>query len=105
MTDRPLVPHDPDTTVHLVLNDYGDAGCTYVETDLKHSDLENVIGDLIAGQHHRPVRVTAFNVAEGWSRDVSEDIAREVWARTMGRSLPHSTARFIQRHILFPIAV
>ena len=105
MTDHPLVPHDPDTTVHLVMNDYGDVGCTYGETDLKHCDLETVIDDLIAGQHHRPVRVTAFNVAEGWSRDVSQDIAREVWRRTKGRTLPTPTTRFLKRHIPFPIPV
>ena len=25
-----------------------------------------------------PVRVIAFNTAEGWSRDVTEDVAREI---------------------------
>ena len=43
MTDHPLVPHDPDTTVHLVMNDYGDIGCTYGETDLRHCDRNHAI--------------------------------------------------------------
>jgi hypothetical protein len=40
-----------------------------------------VITDLITGQYDRPVRVVAFNTAEGWSADVSEDVAREVMRR------------------------
>jgi hypothetical protein len=32
---------------------------------------------MLAGQHRNPVRVIAFNVAEGWSRDASEDVAQE----------------------------
>jgi hypothetical protein len=45
------------------------------------TDRETVITDLVSGQYSRPVRVVAFNTAEGWSRDVTEDIAREVRRR------------------------
>ena len=31
---------------------------------------------LLEGQYNSPVRVIGFNVAEGWVRDVSEDVAR-----------------------------
>jgi hypothetical protein len=34
-----------------------------------------VITDLVYGQYSNPVRVVAFNAAEGWSRDASEEIA------------------------------
>ena len=37
--------------------------------------LETVINDLLGGQYYNPVRVVGFNTAEGWSRDVSEDVA------------------------------
>ena len=105
MTDHPLVPSDVDTTVHFVLNDYGTLGCAYVETDLKHCDFETIIDDMIAGQYSRPVRVTAVNVAEGWARDVSGDVAREVWNRSVGRTLREPVVRFLKRHIGFPIPV
>jgi hypothetical protein len=42
------------------------------------TDLETVVTD---GQYSNPVRVVAFNIAEGWSRDVSEDIAHELRRR------------------------
>jgi hypothetical protein len=34
-----------------------------------------------AKQYSDPIRIVAFNTSEGWSRDVSEDIAREIQAR------------------------
>ena len=43
--------------------------------------LETVIQDLLAGEYRKPIRVVAFNTAERWSEDVSEDIAREIQRR------------------------
>jgi hypothetical protein len=37
-----------------------------------------VIRNLMEGQYNDPVRIVAFNTAEGWARDVTEDIAREI---------------------------
>jgi hypothetical protein len=34
-----------------------------------------MIRDLIAGLYNKPVRIVAFNTAEGWSRDVTMDSA------------------------------
>jgi hypothetical protein len=33
------------------------------------------------GQYPNPVRVVAFNTAEGWSRDISADVAEELRRR------------------------
>ena len=104
MTDHPRVPV-LDETIHLVMNDFGDLGCAYVESDTGKADIETIIADLIAGKYSAPARVTAFNVAEGWARDASEDVAREVWQRTTGQTLPQATVRFIERHVAFPVAV
>jgi hypothetical protein len=45
--------------------------------------------------------VVAFNTAEGWSRDVSEDIASEVLDRAFDAddNLSEDTKRFIGRHV------
>ncbi|MBB2731698.1 MULTISPECIES: hypothetical protein [Bradyrhizobium] len=43
--------------------------------------METVIQDLLAGEYRKPIRVVAFNTAECWSQDVSEDIAREIQRR------------------------
>jgi len=106
VTDYPLVPSDLDTTFYLVMNDFGDLGCAYVETEPAKADLETIIADLISGQYSSPARVTAVNVAEGWARDVSEDIAREIWHRKLaGRTLARPVIKFLERHTAFPIPV
>jgi hypothetical protein len=40
-----------------------------------------VIRDLVEGQYSHPVRIVAFNTAEGWSRDVTVDISDELRRR------------------------
>jgi hypothetical protein len=71
------------------------------KTDENAAELEHVIEAMLSGQYNKPVRVVAFNTAEGWARDVSEDIAWEVLKRTAaeGRRLPDSTRQFTQFHI------
>ena len=49
----------------------------YCETDVEATDLETVIQDLLDGQYSNPVRVVSFNTAEGWSRDISANVAGE----------------------------
>jgi hypothetical protein len=57
-----------------VLDDFGILGRAWPEADEEHTDREAVVRSLFEGQYSRPVRVVAFNTAEGWSRDVSEEI-------------------------------
>jgi hypothetical protein len=90
-----------DVTVYLVLDDFGKIGRAYREADEEKSDLETVIQGMLVGEYKKPVRVVAFNSAEGWSRDVSEDIAWEVLNRasSSGLSLPPSTHNFVASHV------
>ena len=96
-----IVPHGSDETVYLVLNDFGSLGRAYCETVEGRSDLESVISDLMSGQYDNPVRVVAFNTAEGWSEDISEDVAREIMRRLglAGEVLPLSLDAFVDRHL------
>jgi hypothetical protein len=84
----------------LVLNDYG-RGLAYVETAADEADRESVIRNFLSGQYSNALRVVAFNAAEGWSRDVSEDIAGEVLERAFNAddNLSEATKRFIDRHV------
>ncbi|MFZ0067898.1 MAG: hypothetical protein WAK90_17200 [Pseudolabrys sp.] len=89
-TQTPLVPSQPafDVTVHIVLNDFGPMGRAYCETDEVESDEETVIENILSGQYSHPLRVVAFNTAEGWARDVTEDIARAVLDRAQREDRP-----------------
>jgi hypothetical protein len=55
----------------------------------------------MSGQFNNPVRVVAFNTSEGWSRDVSEDVAREVVRRVAGsgRPLAASSRQFVEAYV------
>ena len=96
-----IVPNGKDQTIYLVLNDFGDLGRAYCEASEDRSDLETTISDLICGQYDNPVRIVAFNTAERWSKDASEDIAREIMRPLglAGDELPSSLEPFVGRHL------
>src|SRR4030095_568372 len=76
-----IVPNGTEETFYLVMDDFGSLGRVWRETDAEATDLETLITDLIDGQYNNPARVIGFNTAEGWSRDVSKDIAHEIRRR------------------------
>ena len=96
-----IVPNGHDQTIYLVLNDFGPLGRAYCEASEDRSDLETTISDLMSGQYDNPVRVVAFNTAERWSEDVSEDVAREIIRRLglAGDALPSSLEAFVNSHL------
>jgi hypothetical protein len=95
-----IIPPGGDQDAYLVLDDFGGRlGRAWREADVEHTDLETVITDLLDGQYNNPVRVIGFNTAEGWSRDVSEDVAHELRQRCADhrRDLPFSVQEFVER--------
>jgi hypothetical protein len=95
-----IVSRSDDQTVYLVKDDLGRFGAVWPEADGETTDLETVITDLLSGQYTDPVRVIAFNTAERWSQDVSEDVAHELRRRCdLQMSDPPSNLQdFIERH-------
>ena len=88
-----------DRDVYLVLDDFGRGFCAWRETNVDDTDLEAVINDLLQGQYSNPVRVIAFNLSEGWVRDVSEAIAQKLCERCAeeNRELPDSLQQFVEQ--------
>ena len=95
-----IVPGVEDRDVCLVVNDFGRRGGAYCETDVEATDLETVIQDLLNGQYSNPVRVVSFNTAEGWSRDISANVAGELRRRCdlQMRDIPSNILDFIERY-------
>jgi hypothetical protein len=95
-----IVPDDPDREVYLVLDDFGGRlGLAWRETDEANTKLEALLENLLAGQYANPIRIVAFNTAEGWSRDVTEEIARELRDRCGERGeVPASLQVFLEHH-------
>src|SRR3954463_11848646 len=97
MRESPSIVLSNDQDVYLVLDDYGEWGTAWRETDVEDTDLESVIIDLLEGQYINPVRVVGFNVSRGWVRDVSEDVVRELRQRCadQDRRLPYFLEEFV----------
>ena len=76
-------------TIYLVVNNFRHLGTA-----------ESVITDLMSGLYSDPVRVVAFNTAEHWAEDVSQDVALEIQRRVdlAGDALPSSIEAFIETH-------
>jgi hypothetical protein len=94
-----IIPRHAEESVYLVIDDLGKHGQVWREADAETTDLETVITDLLGCQYAYPVRVIAFNTAEGWSRDVSEDVAQELRRRSdlQLTELPECVQDFVTR--------
>jgi hypothetical protein len=86
MSPRPL---------YFVLASFGNAGTAWVERDPNDCDRETTIRDLIDGQIEDPLQVIEVDPDEGTSRDVSEDIAREIADRVRREPIPQALINFI----------
>ena len=99
LVDPTVAGNDQD--VYLVLDNFGGRiGLSWREADVAATLLETVLADLLDGQYSNPVRVIAFNTAERWSRDVSDDVAHELRRRCaeQARDLPSSLEQFVVRY-------
>ena len=98
----PLVPGQPafDITVYIVLNYYGSRlGRAYAETGDDEADEKTTIENILSGQYSHLIRVVAFNTAEGWARDATEDIAQAVLSKAQHehRSISIAAQEFLVR--------
>jgi len=70
---------------------------TLRETDAEATDRETLIRNLMDGQYGYSARIVAFNTAEGWSRDVTVDIADELRRRFAEYDeVPRSVQEFLE---------
>ena len=93
-----IAPHVPEKDSYFVLDDFGGRiGRAWRETDEDAVDRETLILNLLSGEYKNPVRVVAFNTAEGWSRDVTVDIADELRRRYVEYDeVPEGVLKFLE---------
>jgi hypothetical protein len=96
----PSIVPGQDQDACLVIDDLGQLGLVYRESDVETANVETVIEDLLGGQYSNPVRVICFNVAEGWSLDISDQVAAELRRRCdlQIRDVPSCIQDFVERH-------
>lgn len=101
MKSRAITTPLSSEDVYLVLDDFGALGRTYRESGEDEADRETLLRQMMEGQFNAPVCVIAFNLAEGWVRDVSADVAVEIdcRARRDWLELSPNVARFVERQL------
>jgi hypothetical protein len=94
-----IVPENADRDIYLVLDHFGILGRAWRETDETDTNRAKLIQHLLDGQYENPARIVAFNTAEGWWRDVTDEIARELRKRCADRGeIPPSLQDFLDEH-------
>jgi hypothetical protein len=99
-TSPSIAPHEAheQQDIYIVLDDFGPRlGRAWRETDEAGTSRATLLRNLLDGQYENPVRIVAFNTAEGWSRDVTRDIAGELRRRsTDEEDVPESVRVFME---------
>ncbi len=95
-----IAPHVPEQDTYIVLDDFGARlGQAWRETNEDAADRETVIEGLLAGEFSNPIRNIAFKTVQGWSRDVTMDIADEVRRHFAERDdVPDTVLQFTEAH-------
>jgi hypothetical protein len=92
-----IAPHDGHEDIYMVLDDFGSLGRAWRETAEAGTSRVTLLRNLLDGLYENPVRVIAFNTAEGWSRDVTADIADELRRRYVEHDdMPETLFAFIE---------
>ena len=94
-----IVPTDVRHTVYQLLDDLGEPhGHVWPEIGDDEANEANLIQWIIEGQFERPVRVIAFNTDEGWSRDITREIAVKLLdLNREGTALGEAAREFVER--------
>jgi len=89
-----------EQTVYLVLDDLGKRGRVWREIDEARANEQAIINNILSGQYERPLRVVAFEIDDGWSCDVTKEVAGKLLdVARQGRSLGDGVWEFIERVI------
>ena len=95
-----IVPRGDELDVYIVEHDSFEHGRVWAEVNSETPGFEAVVTDLLTGQYTNPIRVIVFNVAEGWCRDTSVEVAHELRRRCdlQLRDIPFFLQDFVDRY-------
>jgi len=85
-------------TIYFVKCSFGPRiGQAWIERDAEATGKSALMHDLISMQIENPLQILEVEPTEGTSRDVTEDVARDLadWAGAKCEPLPHSLIDFI----------
>jgi hypothetical protein len=94
----PSLAPDFSCDTYLVVDEL-ETCSVYREADEFEANRGDVIRQIVEGQFSKAVRVIAFNVAEGWARDATEDIANDIMHHALrkAKQLSRPAQEFVER--------
>ena len=95
-----LVPRDANDDVYLVLDELPTSGRVWRELSEEAANEQTVLKLIANGEFHDPVRVVAFNITEGRSRDVTGEIAEALLDREASEGDLSQSARIFVGRLL-----
>lgn len=72
-----IVPNTEHVT-YLLLDEIGSYGPIWREMSDGEANEATILDWIAQGQFDNPLRVVAFNTEEGWSRDVTQEVATKL---------------------------
>jgi hypothetical protein len=95
-----IVPRGDEHDVYVVEHQSFEHGRIWGEVNAEAPGFESIVMDLLTGQYTDPIRVVAFNVAEGWCRDASAEVAQELRRHCdlQQRDIPFFLQDFVDRY-------
>jgi hypothetical protein len=95
-----IMPHSDEHDAYIVEHLSVEHGQVWAEVSSEATGFEPVVMDLLTGQYTNPIRVVAFNVAGGWCRDASAEVAHELRRRCdlQLRDIPFFLQDFVDRY-------
>ena len=93
-----LVP-DSERTTYLLLDEMTNYhGSIWPATSAEEANEATIVQRIIEGQFSHPLKVVAFNTEDGWSRDVTYDIAAKLLDLNQnGVALSSAAREFVER--------
>jgi hypothetical protein len=92
-----IVPTSPHIT-YLLMDEIGEYGNVWREMSEDEANEATIVQWIIEGQINRVVKIVAFNTDEGWSRDITHDIATKlVDLNQSGVTLGAAAREFVER--------
>ena|SRR6516162_7405334 len=73
-----IVPDTTENTTYLLLDEIGHYGSTWREISAKDANEAAIVQWIIEGQFSHPVKIVAFNTDDGWSHDMTRNIATKL---------------------------
>jgi len=95
----PSLAPDFNSDTYLVVDELQTGYSVYREADEVEATRGEVIRQITEGQFNKAVRVIAFNTAEGWARDATEDIANDIMHHALRKAeqLSRPAQEFVER--------